>query len=105
MVYTALKQKIANRKTKVLIGTLIIGIVLIGGWWVWNKTNKFNKYQEIGIICMPKTCCTLYCEKNNSKNCNGWNAFAKVCRPPSPSYPGGTLYYIQGKIVTKDEYS
>lgn len=29
-----------NRKTKILIGILIVGIILAGGWWVWNSQKQ-----------------------------------------------------------------
>ena len=28
-----------NLKTKFLIGILVIVIVLIGGWWIWNSVT------------------------------------------------------------------
>lgn len=26
-----------NLKTKILVGTLVVGIVLVSGWWIWNS--------------------------------------------------------------------
>ena len=32
-----------NKKLKILIIILVFGIILIGGWWIWNtQTSKLN---------------------------------------------------------------
>lgn len=35
-----------NLKTKFLIGILVIVIVLIGGWWIWNSVTVEKESQE-----------------------------------------------------------
>lgn len=34
-------RKIMDSKIKILIGVLVIGIILIGGWWIWKETPLF----------------------------------------------------------------
>lgn len=36
-----------NKGIKILIGILVIGIVLAGGWWVWNNYYKVSETSEI----------------------------------------------------------
>ncbi len=94
-------RKFMNQKIKILMGVLVVGITLAGGYLIWN----INKTSEMNVVCMPRYCCTLYCE--NKVNLSNWykcKVFAKVCRPPSPRCPGGTSYYIRGKIVSREEF-
>ena len=35
-------------KIKILIGVLIVGVILIGGWWVWNRY-----FRPVGISGTP----------------------------------------------------
>jgi len=35
-----------NSKTKILIGILIIGIVLIGGWFILNECQKCHDLSQ-----------------------------------------------------------
>ena len=43
-----------NKKIKILIGILIVGILLIGGWWVW-KQNTIER-QSISTYNIIKNC-------------------------------------------------
>lgn len=51
-----------NSKIKILIGTLIIGVILIGGWWIWNG-QIYQETQEVTITINRGTCrgiCPVY---------------------------------------------
>ena len=32
-----------NKEILILIGVLVVGILLIGGWWIWNNQNNSTK--------------------------------------------------------------
>jgi len=52
-----IKDIIMNLKTKFLIGILVIVIVLIGGWWIWNSVTVEKESQELilSVECYIKT--------------------------------------------------
>ncbi|MCK4454204.1 hypothetical protein KAU51_02560 [Candidatus Parcubacteria bacterium] len=56
--YTKIKDLLRDKK--ILIGILAVGIILIGGWWVWNN------YQPIGEMLEGKHC------KQDSDCIYGW---------------------------------
>lgn len=41
-----------NSKTKILIGVLVVGVILAGGWWIWNyySPNDFPKQYTLSNI-------------------------------------------------------
>ena len=45
-----------NPKTKLLVGILVIGVILIGGWWIWeNSPQGKERKQEIEFL-KPRCC-------------------------------------------------
>lgn len=41
-----MRKIIMNSKIKILIGVLIVGIILISGWWIWSKPPSENGLVE-----------------------------------------------------------
>ncbi|MCK4730020.1 MAG: hypothetical protein KAT28_01755 [Candidatus Aenigmarchaeota archaeon] len=46
-----------NSKTKTLIGVLVIGILLICGWWIWNNQKQISVEE--------------FCTSNILEDCDG----------------------------------
>ncbi len=74
---------------------------MVNGYLIWN----INKTSEMNVVCIPRYCCTLYCEnKVNLSNRYKCKVFAKVCRPSSSRCPEGITHYIGGKIISREEF-
>lgn len=43
-----MRKSIMDSKIKILIGVFIIGIILIGGWWIWSLTVREKQGEGIG---------------------------------------------------------
>ena len=52
-----------NPKTKIVVGILVAGVVLIGGWWVWNSTGTSRDVR----YCVKDSDCVTYCGFNHNK--------------------------------------
>ena len=70
-----------NQKIKILIGILIVGIVLIGGWWVWNQvfpepetcidSNEQCKGKPDGASCTTGVWCDQFGRVCGGQSCVG----------------------------------
>jgi hypothetical protein len=48
-----------NRKTKILIGVFIVGIVLVSDWWIWNQKAERVPTKEELKTCSANSDCIL----------------------------------------------
>jgi len=81
-----------NLKVKILIGILVVGILLIGGWWVWKsqhiptelEISVDGKLETITDIHLPidkieaEKIVKKFCEPKNPNYDYGYNAIKKV---------------------------
>lgn len=45
-----------NPKTKILIGILVIGVLLVGGWWIWESQQKGPVVEECSLSLCDCKC-------------------------------------------------
>ncbi len=73
-----------NPKTKLLIGILVVGILTVGGWWIWSHVQPVidEKYCEQDSDCGWVSCCSYgyKCMRKDALSC------------PDPNY---CLAYIE----------